>query len=117
MSIYNLYGVETHKSNKGIIETHFPYNIYEADIVHELPYFTRDIINPETHFEYTRNVIPQNPHPYIPGRWGWGHFPNGYGTGNFIHHNNCPKECEPEPKGYVSAKTQIFVDLHKQGKI
>ncbi len=89
--------------------THFPYNIYEADVVHPLPYFRRDVINQDTHFEYTRNYHPYKQNSHLPGRWGWGHFPNGYGYGNFIHHKNCPSECDQDPKGYISKKTETFL--------
>ncbi len=93
--------------------THFPYNIYGKDVVHPLPYFTRDIIDPKNHFEYTRNYVPRVPHPQIPARWGWGHFPNGYGYGNFNLHGNCPTECDPDPQGYASAKTMNLVKAYE----
>lgn len=90
--------------------THFPQNIYKADIVHELPYFRSDVIDPKNHFEFVRNYTHKNPHPAFPGRWGWGHFPNGYGYGNFNLHGNCHVCEDPEPQGFVSEKTQKVID-------
>lgn len=91
-------------------KTHFPFNIYSADVVEPLPYYYKDIGDPLTHFEFDMNRVPRHPNSRIPGRWGWntGH-PNGYGTGNFQFHKNCPNSCltdwEQNPKGMVSKKT------------
>ena len=54
--VYEKYGVCSIQS-KNQSETHFPHNIYKAEVVQPLPYFTRDIINPAQHFEYTKNVL------------------------------------------------------------
>ena len=99
-------------------ETSFPYNIYKADIVHELPYYYRDIINPATHFEYDMNRVPRTPNAQIPARWGWntGH-KNGYGIGNIQFDKNCPRGCvaflEGDPQGYVTQRT---MDIFKKYK-
>lgn len=93
--------------------THFPQNIYGVETVHPLPYYTRDIVNPCKHFEFI--MYPgskRRPHQAMPARWDWGMFPNGYGTGNFNLHNNCPKYCEEEPQGYVSEKTQRLINAY-----
>ena len=68
--------------------TQFPLNIYDKEKVMPLPYFKRDIVNPD-HFEY----IGRSPLPNTPGRWNWGQFSNGYGYGNFQGHNNCSASC------------------------
>ena len=110
---YNPYNHTIRENSPNITATHFPHNIYGADIVHPLPYFTRDILNPETHFEHINNVVYREPHSRIKARWGWGHFPNGYGYGNFNTHWNCPTECDPDPKGYVSKNTQNTINFFK----
>ena len=87
--------------------THFPNNIYKADIVEPLPYFRRDVINQQTHFEFT---VPSTTNPIhqvnanVPSRFGWGQFPNGYGQGNLVGFFNCPKECEYDPPNMVSKR-------------
>ena len=93
--------------------THFPHRIYEAETVLPLPYFRRDIIDQDKHFEWTRNYNSRKPHSQIPSRWGWGYFINGYGYGNFNTHYNCPSECDPDPKGYVSQKTMNLIKAYK----
>ena len=90
--------------------SHFPQNMYEADTILPLPYFTRDVIDRNKHFEFIMNCTKKQPHSQIPSRWGWGQFPNGYGYGNFNLHWNCATVCDPDPSGYVSEKTQKVID-------
>jgi len=102
--------------------TQFPYNIYDKEKVLPLPYYTRDVIDPKTNFEYTRNYFPnRHPNSQIPARWGWGQFPNGYGYGNFNTHWNCQKECGPrgstnDPQGYVSEKTMKLIKAYENSR-
>lgn len=110
---YNPYNNRIRENSPNVTATHFPHNIYGADIVRPLPYFTRDILNPETHFEYKANVLNKKPSTTSVSRWSWGHFPNGYGYGNFNIHWNCAEECDQDPKGYVSQKTQNTIDYFK----
>ena len=99
-------------------ETNFPYNIYGAEMVHGPAYFTRDIVNPAEYsqHEWLMNALPpvhgKEPNPRRFQRWGWTHFPNGYGIGNFKGHLNCGPGCDldQDPIGYVTEKTQRTID-------
>ena len=90
-------------------ESNFPLNMYTVDKVNPLPYYVRDIVNPETSFEFDMNKTARIPNSRIPSRWGWNTgWSNGYGIPGLFD-KNCPPGCivqlEADPKGYVSKNT------------
>jgi hypothetical protein len=91
-------------------ETNFPYNIYDADIVRETPYYKRDIRNIDNKvFLANPKQMKEGVNPNIPQTWGWNHFPNGYGYGNFQGHYNCYDESNRMPRGYTKDDKFQFI--------
>lgn len=69
----------------------FPYHIYESDVTVETPHYKHE---PGRDIRYNFIAGKEGqPNRNIPGSWGWGVYPNGYGVG-------------VQPSGFT--KDQIF---------